>query len=325
MNMENDIQVSVCVVTYNQENYIAECLESLVTQQTDFKFEIIVGEDCSKDDTRAIVQQYVDKYPDLIIPVFHEKNVGPVENIKKVYKKARGKYIAHIDGDDLALPGKLQKQFLILEKKLEIAICSHNIVRINSDSQNLNNDWVYAEGEYTALELLLDLPFFAHSSKMFRNQAELNFFNSEVDVNHLLDIDLHFENARYGNIYHINENLGGYRVNVGVSMQNNKINPLLPIGLERVYDKGLFYFKNNKIKNKKIKNAYSKKMIISAYQFALFNEDFVNFKKYTMKALSLNLFSLYGLIFLFGSLFPHTFFKLIKSKNKIKNSSKNFE
>ena len=325
MNIENDIQVSVCVVTYNHENYIAECLESLVTQQTSFKFEIIVGEDCSKDATREIVQQYAEKYPGLIIPLFYEKNIGPVENIEQVYKKAKGKYIAHMDGDDLALPGKLQRQFLILEKNVEIAICSHNIIRINSDSLNLNNDWVYTEGEYTLLELLLDLPFFAHSSKMFRNQAELNFFNSEININHLLDIDLHFENAIHGNIYHINESLGGYRVNVGVSILDNQINPILPMGLERVFDKGLLYFKEDKNKNKKIKVAYSKKMIISAYQFALFNKDVENFKKYTMKALSLNYFSLYGCLFLFGFLCPEIFFKIIKLKNKLKYSSSNLE
>ena len=104
MNIENDIKVSVCVVTYNQENYIAECLESLVNQVTNFRYEIIVGEDCSTDGTRAIVQRYVEKYPNLIVPLFYKNNIGAVENIKKVYKKAKGKYIAHMDGDDIALP-----------------------------------------------------------------------------------------------------------------------------------------------------------------------------------------------------------------------------
>ena len=83
MNIENDIQVSVCVVTYNQENYIAECLESLVNQVTNFRYEIIVGEDYSTDGTRAIVQRYVEKYPNLIVPLFYKNNIGAVENIKK--------------------------------------------------------------------------------------------------------------------------------------------------------------------------------------------------------------------------------------------------
>jgi len=73
--ISQDIQVSVCVVTYNQEKYIAQCLDSLISQKTNFNFEIIVGEDCSTDSTRAIVQKYVDQYPDLVIPLFYEKNV----------------------------------------------------------------------------------------------------------------------------------------------------------------------------------------------------------------------------------------------------------
>ena len=146
LSNKDDIQVSVCVVTYNQEKYIAECLESLVTQQTSFKFEIIVGEDCSTDGTRAIVQQYVEQYPDLIVPLFYEENVGAVENVKRVYKAAKGKYIAHMDGDDFALPGKLQKQYDVMEKGY--AICSHNVCSINTLGKIDVNFWKFEEGEY---------------------------------------------------------------------------------------------------------------------------------------------------------------------------------
>ena len=140
MSIENDIQVSVCVVTYNQENYIAECLESLVNQVTNFRYEIIVGEDCSTDGTRAIVQRYVEKYPDLIVPLFYKENLGPVENLKQVYKKAKGKYIAHMDGDDVALPNKLQKQYNILEYYTECNVCSHDAFRVNVNGESLKNN-----------------------------------------------------------------------------------------------------------------------------------------------------------------------------------------
>ena len=103
--------LSVCIVTYNQEDYIFKTIESMLNQKVNFDYEIIVGDDCSTDNTRKIVQSFVGKYPFIIKPIFHEKNVGPIENIKSVYKKARGKYICHLDGDDYALPNKLQKQF----------------------------------------------------------------------------------------------------------------------------------------------------------------------------------------------------------------------
>lgn len=79
------IKVSVCVMTYNQEKYIGQCLESLVTQETDFDFEIIVGDDFSTDGTRDVIQEYQKKYPDIIKPVFRDKNVGITENIKEIY------------------------------------------------------------------------------------------------------------------------------------------------------------------------------------------------------------------------------------------------
>lgn len=102
---KSNITVSVCVVTYNQKEYIGECLESLVTQQTNFSFEILVGDDASTDGTDQIIQKYYDKYPNIIVPIFRQNNIGAVRNIIDIYKKASGQYIAHLDGDDLALPG----------------------------------------------------------------------------------------------------------------------------------------------------------------------------------------------------------------------------
>ena len=109
-------KVSVCVITYNQERYIRECLESLVTQQTDFDFEIIVGDDCSTDGTRAIVEEFVQRYPDLVRTHFQPCNTGGSRNNLEVHAAARGDYVAHVDGDDYALPGKLQAQADILDQ-----------------------------------------------------------------------------------------------------------------------------------------------------------------------------------------------------------------
>lgn len=241
LSNKDDIQVSVCVVTYNQENYIAECLESLVTQQTSFKFEIIVGEDCSTDRTRAIVQQYVEQYPDLVIPLFHEKNVGAVENIKRVYKKARGKYIAHLDGDDMALPNKLQRQFDILEANPDCSICVHNMLAIDSASKLTSQEFkLFPERKYRLLDIYLISPFFIHSSKMFINKIE--DYIDKLDKN-ALDKEVHIEQAKQGNIYFLKDQLGCYRQFVGVTYDNNLINPLIPQRVILSYenlDKGYF-------------------------------------------------------------------------------------
>ncbi|MDA1381025.1 glycosyltransferase [Plesiomonas shigelloides] len=132
--MSSEIKVSVCVVTYNQEKYIAECLQSLVDQVTNFPFEIIVGEDCSTDKTREIVLEFQNKYPDIIKPLLHEQNVGASKNYLMTHAKACGKYIAHMDADDYALPGKLQAQADFLDKNPKCNMVFHRMDVIDGDN-----------------------------------------------------------------------------------------------------------------------------------------------------------------------------------------------
>ena len=120
-------KVSVCVITYNQERYIRQCLDSLVTQQTDFDFEIIVGEDCSTDGTRAIVEEYVERYPHLVRALFQPSNTGGSRNNLEVHAAARGDYVAHMDGDDYALQGKLQAQADLLDRDADCNAVWHPV------------------------------------------------------------------------------------------------------------------------------------------------------------------------------------------------------
>ena len=78
---EKKPKVSVCVVTYNQEKYIRQCLQSIVDQETDFDFEVIVSDDCSMDGTCAIVQEFVEKYPGMVKPIFHDRNMGALRSV----------------------------------------------------------------------------------------------------------------------------------------------------------------------------------------------------------------------------------------------------
>ena len=117
MDKKNDVRVSVCMVTYNQKDYIADAIESVLMQKTDFKFRLLVGDDASTDGTTEIVRKYAEKYPDIIKPVFHEKNVGPGNNSIGLYKEVDTEYVALCDGDDYWIdPLKLQKQVDFLDK-----------------------------------------------------------------------------------------------------------------------------------------------------------------------------------------------------------------
>ena len=86
--------VSVCMTTYNHERYIAQAIESVLRQQTDFAVEVVVGEDCSTDNTLAICREYEAKYPDRVRVVASERNIGMHANYRRTIEACRGEYVA---------------------------------------------------------------------------------------------------------------------------------------------------------------------------------------------------------------------------------------
>lgn len=122
--IETDVKVTIVCVTYNQEEYIRQCLDSLVMQKTNFSYQIFVGEDCSTDNTRAIVKEYADKYSDKIIPFFREKNLGSTENFCDLVDRINTPYFAFCDGDDFWTDeNRLQKQYDFMEKNPSYSAC----------------------------------------------------------------------------------------------------------------------------------------------------------------------------------------------------------
>lgn len=134
--------VSVCVVTYQHINYIKKCLDGILAQQTNFKFEIIVGEDESTDGTREICIEYSKKYPDVIrlflrsrkdVIFLEGKPTGRANYIQNL-KATTGTYIAICDGDDYWTdPLKLQKQISFLTENPDHSICftSTSVLKID--------------------------------------------------------------------------------------------------------------------------------------------------------------------------------------------------
>lgn len=127
-----NVLVSINCITYNHEKYIADALEGFLNQKTDFDFEIVIGEDCSTDNTRKIIEEYMKKYPKKIILITSEKNVGVIENERRIYESSSGKYIAVCEGDDFWIdPYKLQKQIDYMEKNKDCTLCFHNAYTVN--------------------------------------------------------------------------------------------------------------------------------------------------------------------------------------------------
>ncbi len=190
--VENDNQVtqqpvvSVCVQTYQHVNYIKQCLDSILTQQTNFEFEILLGDDASIDGTRKICKAYAERYPDKIRLFLHhrENNIKiggqPTGRFNFLYNlySAQGKYIALCEGDDYWTdPLKLQKQVNFLEANEDFVVACHNAKIVDQDGvliqekklPDLHDDEIYSKTALKKGAFLLTL------SLVFRN---LNFFKS---------------------------------------------------------------------------------------------------------------------------------------------------
>lgn len=126
--LEEKVLVSVCCTAYNHAKYIRSCLDGFVNQKTDFKYEVIVHDDASTDNTANIIREYADKYPEIIKPIFQKNQYSKGVPIyeKFIFPKCTGKYIAYCEGDDYwCNENKLQKQVDVLERNPEYVACVH--------------------------------------------------------------------------------------------------------------------------------------------------------------------------------------------------------
>ena len=111
--------IGVCLVTYNEEKYLAQAIESVLAQKCEAKVHLYIGEDCSKDKTREICRQYLEKHGEKITLVCNERNLGLVGNTVQLLEMIVNdgcEYVAMLDGDDYWCDEqKLQKQYNFLE------------------------------------------------------------------------------------------------------------------------------------------------------------------------------------------------------------------
>lgn len=135
MKEDGLLLVSVFVVTYNQEKYIRQCLDSVLMQKVNFDYEVVIGEDYGTDGTRAICEEYAVKYPQVrLLPL--TKNLGVAGNWKRVLSECKGKYVAMCEGDDYWCDQeKLQKQvdFFVADKNEEYVLSFHDVMLKDED------------------------------------------------------------------------------------------------------------------------------------------------------------------------------------------------
>ncbi|MEY8673100.1 glycosyltransferase [Francisella philomiragia] len=165
----NNVLLSICCITYNHEKFIAEALDSFLIQETNFAYEIVIGEDCSSDNTLEIINQYKQKYSNIIKLVTDEYNVGVSENLKRTLAKCRGNYIAYCEGDDYWTdPHKLQKQVDFLENNFEYVICYTGVKAISENGSSIDDYVGGAECDLASIEMLRGAPINTLTT-VFRN------------------------------------------------------------------------------------------------------------------------------------------------------------
>lgn len=136
-------KVSVCMITYNHEKYIAQAIESVLMQKTNFDYELVIGEDCSTDKTKKVIIKYKNRYPDKIKAIMNKKNLGMIPNFIQNLRACSGQYIALLEGDDYwTSPHKLQRQVDFLDINQDYTISSHNVYVIQEGSKSQPIEWL---------------------------------------------------------------------------------------------------------------------------------------------------------------------------------------
>jgi len=133
--MANEIMVSIECTSYNHEKYIAEALESMLMQQTNFAYEILIHDDASTDRTAEIIRSYEKKYPDIVKPIYQTENQYSKGVLVELFnqERAQGKYIAVCEGDDYWTdPQKLQRQVDYMEAHPECSMCVHAAEKVSA-------------------------------------------------------------------------------------------------------------------------------------------------------------------------------------------------
>ncbi|MBE6344462.1 MAG: glycosyltransferase [Spirochaetaceae bacterium] len=185
-----EIIVSINTLTYNHEKYIAQCIEGILMQKTNFAFELLIHDDASTDNTAAIIKEYEKKYPKIIKPIYQTENQwskGIKISATYQYPRAKGKYIAFCEGDDYWIDeNKLQMQVDILEANPEATICYCRVQTFEGqvDKHTIPLDKSITEGfvnlkDFTTEEFKNGHWTFHTSSFFIRKEILIDFANKD--------------------------------------------------------------------------------------------------------------------------------------------------
>jgi glycosyltransferase involved in cell wall biosynthesis len=212
------MKVSVLIVTYNQECYIGQAIESVLAQKVNFDYEIIIGDDCSTDGTRSLITEFQRLRPDRIKAILRDRNIGANRNFAGVAAASRGQYAAFLEGDDYwTATDKLQKQVDFLDAHPDRSICCSRVryfYEPGAETDNVTVDvWpACPAGSYT-IEDVLKANFVATCSAVCRRHL-MDSLPEWLLAMKLGDWPFWAMAARHGKIELMDEIMATYRVHL---------------------------------------------------------------------------------------------------------------
>lgn len=265
---KSNLKVSIPILAYNHGSFIGQTIDSILEQRTSHKFEIVVGEDCSTDNTKSIVEKYIETNPGKIRSVTSEKNVGPVENARRTLKECKGEFLALCEGDDYWNdPLKLQKQVDFLEHNPGYGLVHTDVDHFYEEENRFEKDYNKSHGinfpsgnifeEYLKGDLFIKTASVVVRRDLFLKAANYDFFLSRNWM--LQDLPTWLEIAANTKIKYMPETTAVYRL-AGESASRTQ-NHFKKYNFHRdVYDIR-FYYWNKYSGNEAIKKVLDKKYV----------------------------------------------------------------
>ncbi|MCF6142091.1 GNAT family N-acetyltransferase [Flavobacterium sp. K77] len=199
--------VSIFCMVYNHEKYIVECLDSLLMQICTFNYDIVLGEDCSKDNSRSIILNFNERFPGKFKLLLHDQNVGAQKNQEQIFKSCTGKYISICEGDDYWTdPLKLQKQVDFLE-----ANPTYGLVCTNYTSDEIITPFDTSK-EISLKDILKDSAV-GTVTALFKKELIIEYFKEQNNLELSMgDYQLWLFMCSRARVYKLSDNTAYYRI-----------------------------------------------------------------------------------------------------------------
>ncbi|WP_330745031.1 glycosyltransferase family 2 protein [Chryseobacterium sp. CP-77] len=220
-------KVSVVMITYGHEKYIEESINGVLSQAFNGEIELIISDDCSPDNTEAVVKNIINTHPNghWIKYIKHTKNKGAIPNFVWTICESKGQYIAICEGDDYWKdPLKLQKQVDFLEENPDYSLTFHKINELTTRDEKFTYPNPDTEETYT-IEDLAKENFIITVSVVFRKNMEI--LPDWLKYSPIGDYPMHMLNASFGLIKYFPQEMATYRVGSGMWSTQNKVDQMV--------------------------------------------------------------------------------------------------